>query len=34
MKMPRYGPEQVAFNLIRAEEGIPVVEVCRNMGIS
>ena len=34
MKSSRYTPEQVAFGLREAEEGTPVSEVCRNMGIS
>lgn len=34
MKKARYTLEQVAFGLRRAEEGTPVVEVCRKMGIS
>ena len=34
MKSSRYTPEQVAFGLRQAEEGTPVSEVCRRMGIS
>ena len=34
MKSSRYTPEQVAFGLRPAEEGTPVSEVCRKMGIS
>ena len=34
MKRSRYTPEQVAFGLYQAEEGTPVAEVCRKMGIS
>ena len=34
MKSSRYTPEQVAFCLRPAEEGTPVYEVCRKMGIS
>ena len=34
MKRSRYSPEQVAFGLRQAEEGTPVAEVCRKMGIS
>ncbi|MYC35640.1 MAG: transposase [Chloroflexi bacterium] len=34
MKSSRYTPEQVAFGLRQAEEGTPVSEVCRKMGIS
>ena len=34
MKSSRYTPEQVAFGLRPAEEGTPVFEVCRKMGIS
>ena len=34
MKSSRYSPEQVAFGLRQAEEGTPVSEVCRKMGIS
>ena len=33
MKSSRYSPEQVAFGLRQAEEGMPVAEVCRKMGI-
>ena len=32
MKKPRYIPEQVTFGLCQADEGTPVVEVCRKMG--
>ena len=34
MKSSRYTPEQVAFGLRQVEEGTPVAEVCRKMGIS
>ena len=34
MKKSRYSPEQVAFCLHQAEEGTPVPEVCRKVGIS
>ena len=34
MKSSRYSPEQVAFGLRKAEEGTPVAEVCRKIGIS
>ena len=34
MKSSRYSPEQVAFGLRQAEEGTPVAEVFRRMGIS
>ena len=34
MKSSRYSPEQVAFDLRQAEEGTPVAEVCRKIGIS
>ena len=34
MKSSRYKPEQVAFGLRQAEEGTPVSEACRKMGIS
>ena len=34
MKKSRYSPEQVAFGRRQAEEGTPVSEVCRKMGIS
>ena len=34
MKSSRYSPEQVAFGLRQAEDGVPVSEVCRKMGIS
>ena len=30
----RHTPEQVAFSLRQAEEGMPVTEVCRKMDIS
>ena len=33
MKRSRYTPEQIAFALRQAENGTPVVEVCRKMGI-
>jgi putative transposase len=34
MKKSRYSPKQVAFGLRQAENGTPVPEVCRKMGIS
>ena len=34
MKKSRYSPEQVAFCPHQAEEGTPVPEVCRKVGIS
>ena len=34
MKSSRYSREQVAFSLRQAEEGTPVAEVCRKIGIS
>ena len=34
MKSSRYTPEQVAFGLRQAEDGTPVSEVWRKMGIS
>ena len=34
MKSSRYTPEQVAYGLRQAEEGTPVSEDCRKMGIS
>ena len=34
MKTSRYSPEQIAFALRQAEQGTPVTEVCRKMGIS
>ena len=34
MKSSRYSPEQVAFGLRQAEDGVAVAEVCRKMGIS
>jgi putative transposase len=34
MKKSRYSPAQVAFGLRQAENGTPVPEVCRKMGIS
>ena len=34
MRKSRYTPEQVACGLRQAEDGTPVAEVCRNMGIS
>ena len=34
MKSSRYSPEQMAFGLRQAEEGTPVAEVCRKIGIS
>ena len=34
MKKTRHSPEQVAFGLRQTEEGTPVAEVCRKLGIS
>ena len=34
MKKSRYTAEQIAFALRQAEEGAPVLEVCRKMGIA
>ena len=34
MKSSRYTAEQVAFALRQAEEGTPVGEICRKMGIA
>ena len=34
MKMCRYSPEQTASALRQVENGTPVVEVCRKMGIA
>ena len=34
MKKSRYNPEQIAFVLRQAESGIPVLEVCRKIGIA
>ena len=34
MKKSRHTPEQIAFALRQAENGTPVVEVCRKMGIA
>ena len=34
MKNSRYTPEQVAFGLRQAEDGTPVSEGCRKMGVS
>ena len=34
MKRSQFTPEQVTFALRQAESGIPVVEVCRKMGIT
>ena len=34
MKRSRYSAEQVAFGLRQAEEGTPVAEVCRKLGIN
>lgn len=34
MKKSRYTEEQIAFALRQAESGVPIVEVCRKMGIS
>jgi putative transposase len=34
MKKSRYTEEQIAFALRQADSGTPVVDVCRQMGIS
>ena len=34
MKSSRYTAEQIAFALRQAEEGAPVLEICRKMGIA
>lgn len=34
MKNSRYTPDQVAFGLRQAKDGVPVSEVRRKMGIS
>ncbi len=34
MKRKRFSVEQIAFALRQAESGTPVVEVCREMGVS
>ena len=34
IRRSRYSPEQVAFGLRQAEEGTPIAEVCRKIGIS
>jgi putative transposase len=34
MKKKRFTEEQIAFALRQEESGIPVVEVCRKMGVS
>jgi len=34
VKRSQFTPEQVTFALRQAESGIPVVEVCRKMGIT
>lgn len=34
MKRSRFTDQQIAFALRQAEEGTPVAEVCRKMGIS
>jgi putative transposase len=34
MKRKRFTEEQIAFALRQEESGIPVVEVCRKMGVS
>lgn len=34
MKKKRYTEEQIAYTLRRAEAGTPVVELCRELGIS
>ena len=34
MKKSRYSEEQIAFALRQADSGIPVADVCRQMGIA
>ena len=34
MKKSRFTDQQIAFALSQAEQGMPVAEVCRRMGIS
>lgn len=34
MKKSRFSEEQIAFSLRQAESCVPIVEVCRKMGIS
>ena len=34
MKRKRFSVEQIAFALRQAESGVPIVEVCRKMGVS
>lgn len=34
MKRKRFSVEQIAFALRQAESGMPIVEVCRKMGVS
>lgn len=33
MKKSRFSEEQIAFALRQAESGVPIVEVCREMGV-
>ena len=34
MKKSRYTPGQIAFALRQAEDGTPVLKVCRRMGVA
>lgn len=34
MKKSRFSEEQIAFALRQSESGVPIVEVCRKMGVS
>ena len=34
IKRSRYTPEQIAFALRQVEDGTPVVEICRKMGMA
>ena len=34
MKKSRFTQEQIAFALRQVESGVPIVEVCRKMGVS